>query len=57
MASSINDYIYEALSAWAANGTLNMDVTVIILTGIPASDPHVAGQLWNNSGVLSVSAG
>jgi hypothetical protein len=30
----------------------------IILTGtVPTSDPHVAGQLWNNSGVINISAG
>lgn len=27
------------------------------LPGLPTSDPAVAGQLWNNSGVLTVSAG
>lgn len=29
----------------------------ILMSGIPSSDPHVSGALWNNSGVLSVSAG
>ncbi|MBI5687646.1 MAG: hypothetical protein HZC54_21455 [Verrucomicrobia bacterium] len=29
----------------------------IVLTGLPAEDPHVSGQLWNNAGVLNVSAG
>ncbi|MBI5686416.1 MAG: collagen-like protein [Verrucomicrobia bacterium] len=29
----------------------------IVLTGLPAEDPHVPGQLWNNAGVLSVSNG
>lgn len=29
----------------------------IHLTGLPTSDPASAGQLWNNSGVLTVSAG
>lgn len=29
----------------------------IFLTGLPTSDPAVAGQLWSNSGVLTVSAG
>lgn len=27
------------------------------LTGIPSSDPHDPGALWNNSGVVNVSAG
>lgn len=30
---------------------------VIIATGIPTADPHVVGELWNNAGVLTVSAG
>ena len=30
---------------------------VVILSGLPTSDPTNAGQLWNNSGVLTVSAG
>ena len=25
--------------------------------GVPSSDPHVAGELWNSSGTLMVSAG
>lgn len=34
--------------------TVNGDV---VLSGLPTSDPLVAGQLWNNLGVLTVSAG
>lgn len=30
---------------------------VVTLTGLPTSDPAVAGQLWNNLGVVTVSAG
>ena len=30
---------------------------VVIFSGLPTSDPLVAGQLWNNAGVLTVSAG
>jgi hypothetical protein len=29
----------------------------IILTDLPTADPHIAGALWNSSGVLHVSAG
>lgn len=29
----------------------------VTLSGLPTSDPAVAGQLWNNAGVLTVSAG
>lgn len=31
--------------------------TVISLVNLPTSDPSVAGQVWSNSGVLTVSAG
>ncbi len=30
---------------------------VVTLSGLPTADPLVAGQLWNNAGVLTVSAG
>jgi hypothetical protein len=29
----------------------------IIFSGIPASNPNVAGQLWNDGGTLKISAG
>jgi len=31
--------------------------SVIILSDLPTSNPGVAGQIWSNSGVLTVSAG
>ena len=31
--------------------------SVIIFSDLPTSDPTVAGQLWSNSGVLTVSVG
>jgi len=43
--------------------TENISVTydgtnsVVVLNDLPTSDPSVAGQLWNNTGVLNVSAG
>lgn len=30
---------------------------VVIFSGLPTSDPTVAGQLWNDTGTLKVSAG
>ena len=30
---------------------------VVIFSGLPTADPVVAGQLWSNAGVLTVSAG
>ncbi|MBB5041937.1 hypothetical protein [Shinella fusca] len=29
----------------------------VIVTGLPTANPNVAGALWNNSGVLTISAG
>jgi hypothetical protein len=29
----------------------------ITFAGLVTTDPHVSGQVWNNSGVLTVSAG
>lgn len=29
----------------------------LLVTGLPTADPLVAGQLWSNGGVLTVSAG
>ena len=34
----------------AASGT-------VILSNLPTANPNVAGQIWSNSGVLTVSAG
>jgi hypothetical protein len=31
--------------------------SVVIFKDLPTADPTVAGQLWNNLGVLNVSAG
>ena len=31
--------------------------SVVIISDLPTSDPTVAGQIWSNSGVLTVSAG
>ncbi|HLZ09337.1 MAG TPA: hypothetical protein VKT80_12155, partial [Chloroflexota bacterium] len=29
----------------------------VLITTLPSSDPHVAGQLWNSTGTVKVSAG
>jgi hypothetical protein len=31
--------------------------SVVIFKDLPTADPSVAGQLWSNAGVLTVSAG
>lgn len=46
-------------ATFGAATTVN-DLTVadvVIFSGLPTSDPAVAGQLWSNAGVLTVSAG
>lgn len=31
--------------------------TFVDASNLPTADPHVAGQAWSNSGVITVSAG
>lgn len=38
-------------------GTVTIDGTTVIISDLPTTDPGVAGQLFNNAGVLTVSAG
>jgi hypothetical protein len=43
-----------------ASATIITDLTasgIVKFTGLPTSDPAVAGQLWNDTGTLKVSAG
>lgn len=50
-------------SATTGAVTENISITydgtnsVVIFSDLPTSDPTVAGQLWSNAGVLTVSAG
>ena len=46
-----------AAAALTTTGTVTIDGTTIIITDLPTSDPSVAGQLYSDSGVLTVSAG
>lgn len=39
------------------NGNNVWSGTAIVFSALPTSDPHLAGELWNNAGVLQVSAG
>lgn len=46
-------------ATFGAATTVN-DLTVadvVIFSGLPTSDPTVAGQLWSDAGTLKVSAG
>ena len=42
-------------SATVAN--LTATGSLIIFSGLPTSDPNVAGAVWSNSGILTLSAG
>ena len=39
------------------NGFQIINLTTLIFKNLGTVDPHVVGQLWNNSGVLTISAG
>ena len=41
----------------SGTGGVVMEVTKVIITNLPTSDPSVAGQLYNSSGTLKISAG
>lgn len=43
--------------ATTISGATTLSNASIIMSALPTSDPSVAGQLWSNSGVLTVSAG
>jgi len=46
-------------SSWwtAPIGVGTVETNPVYLSDLPTADPHVAGQLWNNSGVVTQSAG
>jgi len=46
-------------SSWwtAPIGVGTVETNPVYLSDLPTADPHVAGQIWNNSGVVTQSAG
>ena len=57
---------FQDVSKDATTGAVTVNATyganistagTVIFSALPTSDPAVAGQLWSNSGVLTVSAG
>ncbi len=62
---------FQTISINATTGTVTVTSTVgpatsvntltvsgtVILSGLPTANPNVAGAIWSNSGVLTVSAG
>ncbi len=65
--ASGSNYDRQGNTETVIGGTLVFDTTTpivitvfganIVLTGVPTSDPAVAGALWANSNVLTLSAG
>ena len=47
----------SALAALTATGAVVLSNATITIANLGTVDPHVAGRLWANSGVLTVSAG
>lgn len=57
---------FQTISINASTGTVTVGSTygtnmvvsgTVILSGLPTSNPNVAGAVWSNAGVLSLSAG
>jgi hypothetical protein len=48
---------YEAINSSASIGRISGENVLLRLLRVPTADPHVAGALWSNNGVLTVSAG
>lgn len=46
-----------ATGAVIASGVTSLTNASISMTALPTADPLVVGRLWNNAGVLNVSAG
>ena len=46
-----------AATTLTASGVASFTNASVSMTALPTSDPLVAGRLWNNAGVLTVSAG
>lgn len=62
---------FQSITVNASTGTVTVNATygtnaaitnltasgTVIFSGLPTADPAVAGAVWSNSGVLSLSAG
>ena len=40
-----------------AEGGLTVEGAVVIMSNLQTTDPEIAGRVWNDSGVLTVSSG
>ena len=48
---------YGAASTTTVAGDLTTTGDVVMMANLPTSDPSNAGQLWNDSNTLKISAG
>lgn len=52
---------FQTVSKNAITGAITVTAIInggtVILPNLPIADPLVVGQLWNDSGILTVSAG
>lgn len=56
--SAYADWVNEPTDgAGATLSPLKLDGTTLSMPNVPTADPHVVGRVWNNSGVLTISAG
>jgi hypothetical protein len=50
-----------SFSAFTSYALVAMDTVLlsfdVLMPGLPTSDPHIVGQLWNSSGTVHISAG
>jgi hypothetical protein len=54
---SDNGFQGNVVATATITGGLNVTGGTVIMLDLPTADPEVVGQLWSNSGVLTVSAG
>lgn len=54
---STNGFSGGGVVADTATATVTINGTKLIITNLPTVDPAVAGQIYSNAGVLTVSAG
>ena len=54
--SSTSAYVDLGGPGTTSFGNMYLQGSICMMTGLPTSDPTNTGQLWNNSGVVTVSA-
>lgn len=55
MSYNTKNYEKQGGNEWVVGGTLTIAAGGALI--LPTADPHIAGAVWNNAGVLAISAG